>query len=139
MIGENVKYTAISLQLLAVCILTACTSSPPKCGDEKTLDLLRKAYIDSSFFLSMTKSTPEDVKRHLVIKAPHTTSVNSEIRLISCAADIGDTNGIITDSINYTSQFDDNGNHIVSITKLPSSEMDISTLVMAAISSAKIK
>jgi hypothetical protein len=133
MIGGNVRYTAITLQLLAVCILTACTSSPPKCGDEQTLDLLRKAFIDSSFFLSMTKSTPEDVKRHLVISTARATSVNSEIKLVSCAADIGDTKGIITDSIAYTSQLDDKGNHVVSITELPSSEGDISTLVMGEI------
>lgn len=89
MIRHNVKYRAITLQLLAVCIMTACTSSPPKCGDEKTLDLLRKAFIDSSFFLSMTKANPEDVKMHLLITTPRATAVNSEIKLVSCAADIG--------------------------------------------------
>ena len=135
----KMKYRAITLQFLAVCILTACTSSPPKCGDEKTLDLLRKAFIDNSFFLSMTKANPEDVKMHLLIKTPRATAVNSEIKLVSCAADIGDTKGIITDSITYTSQLDDNGNHIVSITEMPSSERDISTLVMAAIYSSKSK
>lgn len=133
MIGDNANYPAISLKLLAVFMLTACTSSPPKCGDEQTLDLLRTAFIDSSFFLSMTKAKPEDVKRHLVITTPRATSVNSEIKLVSCAANIGDKKGIISDSITYTSQLDDNGNHIVSITELPSSEREISTLVMGVI------
>lgn len=107
------KLTALALVLLLAATLFGCKSEPPKCGDVKTLDGVRQLLVEN-MSLDPTLHAPADqISKEIVFKNPHAVDSKEAIKQLSCQTDV--VIGEHEWHIDYTSQLNDNDNHLVGI------------------------
>lgn len=96
----------------AVVLLSGCGQEPPKCSDEQTQQLVRGIIMDQ--IGGKHGLAEEEVNAILKIEFPKATSYDETIKKYSCDAQlaVGDSYRV---PIEYESQIDDNGEHVVSV------------------------
>lgn len=87
----------------------------PKCSDEATLDLVRQIMSEQFGFTGANEIPIETLRRVISIELPHATSLEENIKKYTCEATLHVTkpSGDTTIPITYTSQLDDNDQHLV--------------------------
>ena len=111
---------AILTGLFSIFILSGCTKEPPKCSDERTLNLVI-SIISNQISKEIGLST-DDLKSSLKFEFAKATSYDEKIKKYSCDATLvaSETYKVPVD---YESQLDDNDEHIVSLSKILPSEI----------------
>ena len=96
--------------LITYLLATGCTTEPPKCSDEGTLDLVRKILL-KNMDLSLSDTEMQAV---LKFEYPRATAIDEKIKKYSCDSKLiaGDS---IELPITYESQLDDQNQHIVGL------------------------
>lgn len=98
------------LPLVLIFFLVGCAKEPPKCSDEKTLNLVRDIV---SRQIGMSNEVPQnEVYENLKFELPKATAFDKDIKKISCTTTLvaGNSYRLTTE---YESQLDDNNEHIV--------------------------
>lgn len=88
----------------------------PKCSDQETLGLVRQIIAESVGATGENSISAATLKSALTIELPHATSLEENIKKYSCEATLQITDATGTRSkivINYTSQLDDDNQHLV--------------------------
>lgn len=98
------------LPLVLIFFLVGCAKEPPKCSDEKTLNIVRDIV---SRQIGIANEVPQnEAYENLKFEFTKATAFDKDIKKISCATTLiaGDSYRY---NINYESQLDDNNEHIV--------------------------
>lgn len=100
----------IFMVLVVAFSLTACSKTPPKCGDENTITTLKK--IISSQIDGLDKIDPSVVNSAFVISMPRAESYDENIKKYSCLATVvsGDAYEV---PVSFSTQIDDKGQPLV--------------------------
>lgn len=106
------KLKVIISTIFATALIAGCTKTPPKCSDEETLTLVRQ--IIGNNVGGSTVASEEEMKNNIKINLPKATAFDKDIHKYSCDAKLV-IPGNLEIPIIYESQFDDNGQHIVSV------------------------
>lgn len=104
--------------VLVAGVATGCSMlgpQVPKCSDEETLDLVRQIMSEQFGFTGTNEIPIETLRRVLSIELPHATSLEENIKKYTCEATlhVKKPSGDTTIPITYTSQLDDNDQHLV--------------------------
>ena len=104
---QSLRTTAF---LITVLLATGCTTEPPKCSDEGTLDLVRKILL-KNMDLSLSDT---EMLAVLKFEYPRATAIDEKIKKYSCDSKLiaGDS---IELPITYESQLDDQNQHLVGL------------------------
>lgn len=88
----------------------------PKCSDDQTLDLVRQILAEGTGAAGANELPIETLRAWLLIELPHATSLEENIKKYTCEATLiikdGDR-GKHRASVSYTTQLDDNNDHLV--------------------------
>ncbi len=95
------------LVLVSIGLISACNQSPPKCSDEATLQLVREITFGERY-------TEKELKDNIVFDLPLATAEDKNIKKISCQAKMIVANAYQL-PITYSSQLDDDNQHVVSV------------------------
>ena len=111
------------LSIAAVALLSACQKDPPKCGDKETLSIIRNIIVDS--LGGAGSLDKKDIETVLQFEYPRADSYDKDIKKYSCSANLvvtqQETGRTWKNAIEYTSQLDDNNQHIAGINGLQGS------------------
>jgi len=96
--------------LFTTLLVIGCTTEPPKCSDDSTLDLVRKILLNK-MDLSLSDTEMRSV---LKFEYPRATSIDEKVKIFSCESKLiaGDS---IELPITYESQLDDQNEHLVGL------------------------
>jgi len=96
--------------LIITLLATGCTTEPPKCSDNSTLDLVRKILL-KNMDLSLNDAEMQAI---LKFEYPRATAIDEKIKKYSCESKLiaGDS---IELPITYESQLDDQNRHLVGL------------------------
>lgn len=96
--------------LITTLVAIGCTTEPPKCSDDSTLDLVRKILLNK-MDLSLSDTEMRSV---LKFEYPRATSIDEKVKKYSCESKLiaGDS---IELPITYESQLDDQNEHLVGL------------------------
>lgn len=115
-------------------LLSGCTKEPPKCSDEKTISLVKSIILD----MLGGKGDPaeKDIKDAMKIEFTRATAYDKNIKKYSCEGDLiaNDTYKL---PITYESQLDDNGKHIVAVSRFRNADAVMVTSALANIKKSK--
>jgi len=104
------KLVCTAAFLCSTLLATGCTTEPPKCSDDSTLDLVRKILLNK---MDLNLSDTE-MRTILKFEYPRATAIDEKIKKLSCESKLiaGDT---IELPITYESQLDDQKQHLVGV------------------------
>lgn len=115
--------TVVLTGLFSISLLSGCAEEPPKCSDERTLNLVRDIISDK--INAEIGLNPNDIKSGLKFDFAKATAYDEKIKKYSCDATLvaSETYKV---SVDYESQLDDKNEHIVSLKRiLPGEFMQI--------------
>lgn len=129
-----IRVAAISASAFAVgCSLLG--PDVPKCSDQATLDLARKIIAEDVGAVGENELRTEALRTLLPLEMPHATSLQENINKYSCAATLqikakqGPQHRV---NIEYTTQLDDGGQHLVQAAGLEGADRLILIAALAA-------
>jgi len=139
MTGKNSTMTVVAVMAI---LLTACSKQPPKCGDDETLDIIRKIILEQidqfyalpsnhwmgggDWFKGSKSLTDKEIKDNLKFETPQATGYDKDIKKYSCEVKLV-AGGQWELPISYESLLDDKGQHLVNIDGAASSKLDYIT------------
>lgn len=99
--------------LITALLAAGCSTEPPKCSDESTLNLVRKILLNK-MDLSLSDAEKQTV---LKFEYPHATAIDEKIKKYSCESKLiaGDSMEL---PITYESQLDDKNEHLVGLGRI---------------------
>lgn len=109
----------------------------PKCSDADTLDLVRRIIAENVGVAGGDSIPAEALRKVLTIDLPHATSLEENIKKYSCQATLRVSNGQGGQhslTLDYTSQLDDQDQHLVHIGGFDAGDQ---IFLMGAVASAK--
>jgi hypothetical protein len=124
-------------------LLAACAKEPPKCSDEQTLALAKKAVLEqilkaeqnnilANILIAVTQDglnnamknglTDQEIQDNMTFELPRALAFAEKIKKYSCDATliVGDT---IKLPITYDSQLDDKGQHLVFVNRIAEADL----------------
>ena len=128
------------LLVFAVGVSAGCSlmePEVPKCSDADTLDLVRRIIAENVGVAGGDSIPAEALRKVLTIDLPHATSLEENIKKYSCQATLRVPNGQGGQhslTLDYTSQLDDQDQHLVHIGGLDAGDQ---IFLMGAVASAK--
>jgi uncharacterized protein YecT (DUF1311 family) len=132
-------YKCLTAILLALS-LAACSKEAPKCSDASTVALVKKILLDE---MGADAETRELIDRYISLENTRPSAFDEKIKKFSCEATLavqsgGEGSNTYSVPINFESQLDDKGDHIVSVTKLlPGDRQQVVAYLNAAVQHAK--
>ena len=106
------RISKVIVATVAVSVLAACGSEPPKCSDDNTFSLVRKIILDQ---LGGGEGLSEkEINDNMKIEFPRASAFDEKIKKYNCEAKLI-AGGMYELPITYESQLDDKGQHIVSV------------------------
>lgn len=107
------KIYAVTMLIVIATFIIGCSKEPPKCGDERTIKLVREMTFDR---FDEHKNFSEEFKKTIRIENPLATAFDEKIKKYSCKAEWVQGEGVsaIKTPILYESQLNDKGKHVVS-------------------------
>ncbi|WP_051306126.1 lysozyme inhibitor LprI family protein [Massilia alkalitolerans] len=130
----------LSLVILSTALLVACTKEAPKCSEPSTLALVKQILLDE---MSADAETKKLVDSYISFENTRPSAFDEKIRKFSCEASMsvragGEGSGSYNVPIEFESQLDDKGDHIVAVTKLlPGDRQQVVAHLNAALAHAK--
>ena len=97
-----------------VMILVGCAKQPPKCGDDKTVNLVKKSILEQIKNKLDDKINEKDFQDNMKVENPRASSYDEKIKKYNCEGKLvaGNTFEL---PITYGSQLDDRNQHFVSV------------------------
>lgn len=126
-----------------VSLLAACTKEPPKCSDDQTLSLAKKAVLEqilkaeqnnilANILITVTQGglssaiknglSEKEIQDNMKFELPRAIAFDEKIKKYSCDAQLIAGDGVKV-PITYDSQLDDKGQHLVFVNRI--SEADL--------------
>lgn len=130
----------LSIVILSAALLAACTKEAPKCSDPSTLALVKKILLDE---MGADADTKKLIDSYLSFDNTRPSGFDEKIKKFSCEATMvvrsgGEDSGTYSVPIEFESQLDDKGDHIVAVTKLlPGDRTQVVAHLNAAVEHAK--
>lgn len=130
----------LSFVILCAVLLTACAKEAPKCSEPSTLALVKRILLDE---MGADAEAKKLIDSYISFENTRPSAFDEKIKKFSCEATMsvrggGEGSGSYSVPIEFESQLDDKGEHIVAVTKLlPGDQRQLVAHLSAALAHAK--
>lgn len=129
------KFSIVGVVVAATTVLlSGCAKEPPKCSDPVTIGLAKDILLEG-LPKEIRDSPALDLKSRINLELPRATGLDEKIHLYSCEANL--KLGAANATVNYGSQLDDRGAHLVTVSK--SREIEFLLMALAASETEKVR